>query len=119
MDSQTKTYLINTCIIITVLVAIVIFTGSNAVTALFITSLGGIMFISMPILQNLLATVVLTVYPIYNDGDVIVVNNTSVADTSILFNKLGLLRTAFYNKAGDVVYVPNMELLNGYVKKIQ
>lgn len=116
MDSQTRTYVFNTLFFVGIAIAIFTLTGSPVLTAYVISIMVAVSMIAKGFLENLFATLFMMAYPIYQQGDVVVLSN-SIASTPLAFSKLGILRTPLVAIDG-VVYAPNTDLLNGYVKRM-
>lgn len=118
MDPTVKSYAINTVIVVVIAVVVFSFLGNDSITAFVISIGAGLILISGDLPKNLFATLFMAIYPVYSNGDVVVVNNVPVATTPLTFSKLGILRTAFTDTEGNIVLVPNADLLNDYVKKV-
>lgn len=67
-----------------------------------------ISFIFREILANAGATVVLFLFPLYKQGDVISINNYTGT-----YNSLGLLRTSIVETNGTNIRIPNSNLVSG------
>lgn len=69
-----------------------------------------ITFVFREILANLVSTIILFLFPMYKQGDVI-----NVGSISGIYQRLGFLRTGISAADGSVIKTPNSQLLNGLI----
>lgn len=89
---------------------------NTGLIALLGTTLVSLAWVFKSVLENLGSTLLLHMLPQYKQHDVINVGTGGATMTNLRFEGVGLLRTKLIRDNGDILYVPNSNLMNDYVQ---
>lgn len=89
-------------------------TGNLKILTMFASIAIATAWVFQDFLSNLGSTLILKIYPQFERGDVLQLNDIQ-HHLTMIFNKVGFLRSILINKEGGIVYVPNRKLLNDII----